>query len=314
MRIHWGAVVVVAGCAGAREPAPAISSVAPQQRPAAPPAAVVLTERADLDGDGVDDAIALDADGILKVGGVQISVGLYGTPELSVVTLDASASGRRLLLVQQPEGGEDPPKEIPIFRYTGSTIERILGPSVLGTPDFPGDGTLHYQDTDWSQCGADGAVGRVLELEVTLTADASGRLVETARTPTGGGFGCDEWSACPFVDVIDDDGAVTRVGEILRWLRGADAYAQQTLALPAVRGALRVRLSEEKPEVTYLDEIYLDVDGARVAPASCADEVPAYCAADHVMFVLRPGETLDLDFAAAGGDLVASGYYVPVLR
>jgi hypothetical protein len=32
------------------------------------------------------------------------------------------------------------------------------------------------------------------------------------------------------------------------------------------------------------------------------------------MYVLHEGDTLDLDFGASGGELVATGYYVPILQ
>ncbi|MEZ4252293.1 MAG: hypothetical protein R3B99_29115, partial [Polyangiales bacterium] len=79
--------------------------------------------------------------------------------------------------------------------------------------------------------------------------------------------------------------------------------------------ALRVRLSEEKPETTYLDAVALVVDGVHVVPRACESAAPpAYCIADGTYFVLREGERLDLDFDAPPGGpatLEAHGYYRP---
>ena len=111
-------------------------------------------------------------------------------------------------------------------------------------------------------------------------------------------------AACPHVDIVADEGT-TRVGEILRWVR--DAPGTQGLALPPLSGErVRIRLSEEKPETTYLDAVWLELDGERVDPMQPM-------ATDGRYVVLNRGDAIELEFplhAHSRARLVAVGYYV----
>ncbi len=151
--------------------------------------------------------------------------------------------------------------------------------------------------------------------EVILALDASGTLAVREKKPTGETFDCNNLAACPWVYVVGVDGPV-RIGEILRDVRGKAAYTLQDLALPAAdRGPLHLRLAEEEDEVTFLDEIYVEVDGEKLAPAACATTAaPAYCAADHVPYRLEKGDAIELTFdlpASSTPTVFARGYYVP---
>ena len=131
-------------------------------------------------------------------------------------------------------------------------------------------------------------------------------------------YTCEGLSACPFVWVEDDRGREVFVGEILRDLRGEDAYALQELKLGATsRSKLRVRLSEEKPERTFLDELYVIADGERILPDGCEMEagVPAWCEADERAHVIEPDASISFTFSLGEGGaravtLWARGYYI----
>lgn len=105
------------------------------------------------------------------------------------------------------------------------------------------------------------------------------------------------------------------IGEILRNVRGRDAYTTQSLRLPPVTNRpLRLRIAEEKPEITYLDAVWMSVDGARVSPRECEGSVlPLWCAADGKPFRLAEGHAIELTFDVMGEhlELMATGYYVP---
>ena len=151
---------------------------------------------------------------------------------------------------------------------------------------------------------------------VTLALDASGgRMKVRSRRPLSQVQSCDALAAGPFVYRLGD-GEPQLLGEILRNVRGAAAATVQSLAVEGRgEGRVEVRLSEQKPEVTYLDEVFLEVDGVRVEPQACrAAAAPAYCAADGRNHLMGEGDALDLQFVTpphAAARLVARGYYVP---
>lgn len=121
--------------------------------------------------------------------------------------------------------------------------------------------------------------------------------------------------ACPWLYVHDGAGYV-RVTELLRNLEGADNARQEVTQLgrvPVVDGAVRLRLAEEKAEVTYLDAFAVWVDGMRLTPS-----LPELAQADGVFTEMQQGEMLDLNFvlppllqgrAAVTMTMLATGYY-----
>lgn len=324
---------------------PAVEAPPPQVAPpevSAPPVAVLAELQGDLDGDGVSETITIDAAGNLRAGAWSTEVTIHrpprteaeATPEDGVrafrlIDLDHDDAAREILLVQFAPDSEDPPPESRVFGVVGGALREVwlgLGETARDQIRFPGDGTILREENPWDACVADrsrrelvvfamdAATGQYVERERRPLTDARGRPRPDARVR------CDELAACPFVYRLEGDRAL-RMGEILRDLRGADAYARQTLALGGVDASrvLRVRVSEEKPETTFLDSISLEVEGEEILPVACASVAPrpAYCEADHVMHVLEVGQALDLTFeiprvsGRARANLVASGYYVP---
>lgn len=126
-------------------------------------------------------------------------------------------------------------------------------------------------------------------------------------------------AACPFVSVRGEGGWVQQ-GEILRSLRDPRLQAAQALALPAAPTCstrVRVRLSEEKSETTFLDAAWLEVGERSLAPSLCAGGArAALCDDDGTFHRLHTGERVDLQFevpaelACEPKTLWADGYYV----
>lgn len=288
---------------------------------------VVLTTTGNIDGAEGDESITFDADGTLRAGSLSTRVEL---PQLNDFFWDKQAVLRTVVLdsakkqvaihLGVPTGeSEDPPNVERLFIARRGRLVKVFD-QVLGVYNptdlaFPGDGTLRYVEQGWTACNrAKHPATPVVKQEVVFRLNRAGTsMVEWKRIDTKDTQRCDELAACPYVYAVSDSGEATRVGEILRDLRGARAYSLQSLLLP--HGTVHVRLAEEKPEVTYLDEIVLEAGGVELRPISCrGDPVPNYCAADRVPFVMRRGDTLDLLFEAAAGDevtLFARGYYVP---
>lgn len=293
-----------------------------------PPAgvAVLLTGAGDLDGKAGDETITLYADGTLIAGNWQGKAFAEPGSEyfqskqatISVAVLDKAT---RVVVIALPTAEEeDPPNHYEVLAPKGDQLLTIFEQTVgnYGVTDlvFPGDGTMRYVQDSWTACGGGEPAASPAPIhEVVFAADASGALVEREKKPTGETFDCNNLAACPWVYVVGADGPV-RIGEILRDVRGKAAYTLQELALPAAdRGPLHVRVAEEEDEVTFLDEVYVEVDGAKLAPAACATTAaPAYCAADHVPYRMQKGDVLDLAFdlpASSTPTIFARGYYVP---
>ena len=143
----------------------------------------------------------------------------------------------------------------------------------------------------------------------------AGQMKEIGRVESTESYACDRLAACPYVYVMTEAGAEL-VGEILRDVRGSDAYATQDLALPMQHGTVHVQLREEKKEVTYLDSIALVVDGREVLPTICSwEQGLPHCAADGDFHRMFEGDVLDLWFTVPDGassiELRATGYYIP---
>lgn len=309
---------------------PAAHAAAAPTAPAAPaaPASALLTAAAPLVLDGVAQPVYLDRDRVLHVGDRRVAVdhsdpGYHWDAQaaLSVVALDGA---RQAVLLATPTGDdEDPPNRYQLFVVDGDRLTRALDQivGVYGMHELrvPGDGTVRYTEDGWTACQRLGHPARAPMQEVALRLDpATGQMKEAARTATGQAMVCAELSACPFVYVEGPAGEAF-AGEILRDLRGRAAHALQPLELAPVDGdVLRLRIAEEKPETTFLDELYLEVDGVVVRPAACAGDVaPAYCRADGVPLVLRQGDELAVELRLPAGAarralrLMARGYYVP---
>ncbi len=126
-----------------------------------------------------------------------------------------------------------------------------------------------------------------------------------------GGF-----AACPFVvvrAVVKNEVRWLERGEILRNLRGPATEARQSVRLPVTQRALTVRVEERKNEVTYLDDVYVELGGRRLRPVNCP-RAP-FCRDDEIYARVEPGEFVVLDFEVpaswVGHDvsLFAEGHY-----
>lgn len=130
-------------------------------------------------------------------------------------------------------------------------------------------------------------------------------------------------SACPFV-YVENNSQWVKQGEILRNLKIPALEDTQKLALPAAPSCnteLRVRISEEKSEQTYLDSVYLRVGDSKILPLQCdIANPPAYCLEDQRYHLLSQGDSTDLRFAippalaCEAPEIVANGYYRTILQ
>lgn len=342
--VALGAVLGVGlGCSkqrrdGRREVAPVVLSLPARVVDAGPPAdaslaaappGTLLDLLADLDGDRRPERILLAQDGTLSVGAATLKLALTSrAPRGRVVALDDALATRHLLIEQETDDDEDPPTHYRLFSYRDGALTMVLdrGLGTYGRVELEiGSGGVAFVEDGWGACTrAQHPATPVARERVVMAPDASGMLIERSRTPSGLVQDCSQLSACPFV-YVGGAGHEALVGEILRNIRGRAMATTQGLTLPArlgKDGLLRVRLSEEKAEVTHLDAIVAEVDGRTLAPLECAPAAtprPAFCDADGREHLMRQGDSLVVTFdVATVGDsssqieLRATGFYVPI--
>lgn len=252
--------------------------------------------------------------------------GEFWLKELAALQVVALAPGVTAILVALPLADEeDPASRFQLFVPEGRQLLRVLditpGFGRVQRLRFPGDGTLRYVETQSEACARYGLKPGTTPLH-EVTYELSGTVMrETARKPTVRTVDCspDALVACPSVYMLGA-GSATFAGEILRNLRAPEEYALQGLALAAPGAlALRVRLAEEKPETTYLDEVFVLAGEQRIHPRACSEaNPPAFCAPDGTPYLLRRGAALELTFALSDPFvrpvLFARGYYLPDAR
>lgn len=241
---------------------------------------------------------------------------------IQVVELGSPEYSEAILVSLPSIENEDPPNVEQLFVPDGKVLRRVLNRSfgVYGVTslDFLGDGTLEYLESGWTACGRSGesiGSGAEVPLQIVTLGFVGDDMSEIERRDSTVTQKCDELAACPYVYVMGAEGEEL-IGEILRNIRGRDAYTTQSLELPTQHGLLHVQLREEKEEVTYLDAIALLVDGEKILPLACGDGGDlSHCGIDGISLRLEEGDVLDLWFevpsTATSLELSATGYYVP---
>jgi hypothetical protein len=132
----------------------------------------------------------------------------------------------------------------------------------------------------------------------------------------------DGW-ACPWLYVYNGRFFEKRT-EILRDVRGKQNEQTETSPIglvDLVDGAITLRVAEEKREITFIDELYIIVDGIEVRVEANADGTARVAEKDAVYLVLTRGESCEFRFGVpdslVGGShatvsVVVTGFYVPM--
>jgi hypothetical protein len=122
--------------------------------------------------------------------------------------------------------------------------------------------------------------------------------------------------ACPYVSVLEESG-YTDISEILRNYRykGMDKYDSIDIPNNFIKNNhLNIRIQERKPEITYIDEMYIVVNGTRINPRICSDKIRMN---DNDYLTLEKDDSIVLDFELPAVSeiksvkIYAKGYYVP---
>jgi len=130
-----------------------------------------------------------------------------------------------------------------------------------------------------------------------------------------------DWSkvaACPFVYLVDGDNKLYK-GEILRYLNAEYTETWQKLDMKLddkIYSNLRICISEEKDETTYLNSVYLSVNGKIYTPKLINSKNRNIILDDDKYVEISKGEKIELQFNLKPElietcILYAKGYYLP---
>ncbi len=132
----------------------------------------------------------------------------------------------------------------------------------------------------------------------------------------------DGW-ACPWLYVYNGHAFEKRT-EILRDIQGKQHEQTEISSIglvDLVDGTVTLRVAEEKREITFIDELYIIVDGIEVRMEANAHSVARVTEKDEVYLVLTRGESIEFSFrlpaSLIGRDramvsVVVTGFYVPM--
>ena len=132
-----------------------------------------------------------------------------------------------------------------------------------------------------------------------------------------------DWNclSCPWLYVFDGKDYVRKT-EILKDLVGEEArqttrYTIQSEAV--VDGKLKIKIQEEKEEITHLDQLLIDIGGKKYPACQINGITKAQLtASDNNFILLKKGESIELEFnlpknlpAGTALTLESEGYYIP---
>jgi hypothetical protein len=125
-------------------------------------------------------------------------------------------------------------------------------------------------------------------------------------------------AACPFVYLVDDQNKIYK-GEILRYLNAEYTESWQKLDMrldPKIYNNLRICISEEKDETTYLNSVYLSVNGKIYTPKFINSKNRSIISDDDKYVKISKNEKIELQFdfkpeLIKTCILYAKGYYLP---
>ena len=230
--------------------------------------------------------------------------------EPQVIDISASDKQQEIAITYPAMDYEDAPYQHQIIYGDGGSILTqyfdFSGYS-QGAMTVKGDGVLRFSE----QTCVDGNTQN-LELHYAIQ---NGRWTQTQKNILSTSPNC---AACPFVSLWDGKKWVEQ-GEILRNIQTAEEETWNGLALHTFSPQIHVRIIERKDEVTYLDFIGIrDGAGGWMLPTVCSSGAHAFCVEDDHYYVMKKGDTLDIEFSIPNlplgqrVHLEANGYYLPI--
>lgn len=243
----------------------------------------------------------------------------FGKIMMSVVNIDKADATEELML-QYHAGmyGEDPPKtSIFFYSQNGRTQQTTISAEGYnaGEITLKGDGLIQKSEIEWINND-----NSCITNHLAIFYDIKG--TETSRKITKTEPMC---AACPYVEAWNEERQEWEDrGEILRYINSKEKKDWNTLTLQYTGDQLRIRLSERKAEITYLDALQLRTSNGTVLPESCSidqrkmiDEA-CWCQEDDESLVLVQGDIKEFVFQLPNTEkprrvvLEGLGYYEPL--
>lgn len=325
-------IILITGCSKSKTEAgaPTEPKKSATNSPAAPATPQVepaeWSQEADLDGDGKVEKISYVTTGGQKAvftvvgasGPMTIEVDNFWEPggegpeewvankTIKIVDTNRADKAKEIWLKQSGPDGEDPSDHHTFVTFDGTLLTHFS----IGSGGYS-QGTISWNESLNQFSVLDGHCQTWTTTTYTFREFKLNKIKEETKTDKN--VDPSQCAACPFVYVLND-GEWKYQGEILRNLRRKSLERSQTLHIrnPG-QPKMKVRITEEKEETTYLDQVALKMeDGTKVLPDSCKIvPSPKYCEDDGQYHVIRQGERLELSFDKSAGTLWANGYYVP---
>ena len=254
----------------------------------------------DFDGDGAVDQLVVTAE--------QVTLNALVVPGNNtfideVAVLDIDRRNKQTEFALTPQINDDI-AEYQVFAYRHAKV------ASLGTVSgahfvVKGNGTV---------VGVSGGCGQT----TTTTWKLKGSRIRKDKSVTKGTYDGATCQACPYVFVDHNGRGFQFVDEIIRNFIGKKSAGLQYVQLPVIDNpSLTIRIAERETEISYLDEIYVTVNGVRF---DASDRVldargPQRGNAVTLYYGGQIDLTFDIGVHAVDADikLWGHGYYVPVV-
>jgi hypothetical protein len=235
----------------------------------------------------------------------------YGkSTKFEVVDIIKKDKFKELLISYKEAEKEDPPYNHSIFRLLDSNIVTV---SEIFSSGY-NTGQISFVD-DYSFTVDH---GRFPDIKGTYTLDnlyvKQSDLYEQPENEVD----YSNMAACPFVYLIDGENKIYK-GEILRYLNAEYTETWQKLDLKLdekIYSSLKICISEEKDETSFINSVYLEINGKIYTPKLIPSKSRNFISDDDKYFKLSKGEIIELQFnfkpeLIRTCVLHAKGYYLP---
>jgi hypothetical protein len=231
--------------------------------------------------------------------------------KFSIININKKDNYKELLVSYKESAMEDPSFNNSIFRYLSNNIVTV---SEIFSSGYS-NGQINYIN-DYSFTVDH---GRFPDVKGTYVLDDLYVKQSELYTQSESEIDYSKMAACPFVYFLDDDKKVFK-GEILRYLNADYTESWQTLNLnikSQKQKRIRILISEEKDETTYINSLYLLVNGKICYPKQTNQNLNKIIKDDKNYLKLEKGNFIEIEFDLNdqhldSAILYAKGYYLPI--
>ena len=215
---------------------------------------------------------------------------------LASSNIDTSTPQKEIYLQHSQPWMEDPARNtVFMWIYNGQAYQKEAKADYYNAGDvnFSKKGHVGIEDADdcvISKTSWYRLIGAKMTKEgVDYRKDLSGGFMIEGGN---GEYGC---PACPYVYLKYAENSLF-LGEILRYQIGVEALRWDSIRIPSTASTIHIEIAEEKPEITYLDTLHLQIGDVKISPISCEDGKHDWCQQDNKYWILHPDERRIFEF------------------